>query len=118
MGGYQYVLLYSVNLFQIIFPHKMPGKGSGTYVTYTGTNSQGSTYTQYSDGGYTYKNPGGSRYYNTGHGHGFYHSGPSGSYDSCGQPYSTHYNYNKGYNRTNYKNRSQTNKSFFSYNNV
>merc|ERR1711963_95071 len=75
-------------------------KMSGKQVTNTGTNSQGSGYRAYSDGGYAYSNPSGSRYYNTGSGHGFYRSGSGGSQASGGQRYSTSYNYNQGTSNT------------------
>merc|ERR1711894_338849 len=80
---------------------KMPG--GGKQVTNTGTNSNGSSYRSYNDGGYAYSNPSGSRYYNTGSGHGFYDSGKSGSQASGGQRYSTSYNYNQGTSSTKYK---------------
>merc|ERR1711915_650914 len=67
-------------------------------VVYQGENAQGSQYTSYSDGAYSYKNQSGgqnSQYYNTGNGHGFYNN-KGGSYESGGQPYKTHYNYNTG----------------------
>jgi len=45
-----------------------------------GTNSQGSTYTNYSDGGYRYSNSNGSSYYSpSGSGAGFYQGGSSGN---------------------------------------
>merc|ERR1712029_509314 len=81
---------------------KMSGKG-GRQVTNTGTNSQGSNYTSYSDGAFSYSNPSGSRYFNTGAGHGFYDSGSSGTQGSGGVPYTTHTNYNQGYSSTQYK---------------
>ena len=87
---------------------EMSGKGSGgkgtggKSVTGGWTNSSGSTCTNYSDGAYRYTNPSGSSYYNTGNGHGFYNSGSSGTKSSGGQPYTTHYNYNKGYSSTKY----------------
>merc|ERR1712051_111913 len=77
---------------------KMPG--GEKQVTNTGTNSNGSSYRSYNDGGYAYSNPSGSRYYNTGSGHGFYDSGKSGSQASGGQQYSTTYNYNQGTSST------------------
>merc|ERR1711934_1285478 len=76
------------------YSRKMPG--GGKQVTNSGTNSNGSSYRSYNDGGYTYSNPSGSRYYNTGSGHGFYDSGKSGYQASGGQQYSTTYNYNQG----------------------
>merc|ERR1712095_149746 len=80
---------------------KMPG--GGKQVTNTGTNSNGSNYRSYNDGGYAYSNPSGSKYFNTGSGHGFYDSGKSGSQASDGQRYSTSYNYNQGTSSTKYK---------------
>merc|ERR1712189_71036 len=74
----------------------MSGKGSGKSASYSGVNSQGDSYTCYSDGGYSYKNASGSSYYNTGSGHGFYNSGSKGTQSSNGTPYTTHYNYNQG----------------------
>ena len=65
----------------------MSGKGGsgGKSVTSSGTNGQGNTYTNYSDGGYRlaaflflwlivfrYSNSSGSSYYDTGKGHSFY----------------------------------------------
>ena len=70
-------------------------------MTSQGTDGQGSTHTNYSDGGYSYNNPSGSSYYNTGKGHGFYNSGSSGNKSSDGQPYSTHYN--QGCSNSKYK---------------
>merc|ERR1712133_84376 len=75
----------------------------GKQVTYSGTNSQGSSYSSYSDGGYRYSNASGSSYYNTGNGHSFYNSGPSGSQGSGGVPYTPHTNHNAGYSTTSYK---------------
>merc|ERR1712029_516479 len=56
-------------------------------VNNSGTNSQGNSYTSYSDGAYRYtnSNSGGQtsgRYFNDGHGHGFYKSAnqPTGNY--------------------------------------
>ena len=94
----------------------------------SGTNSSGSSYTSYSDGGYRYSNPSGSSYYNTGSGHGFYNryvsllflifitfsfildsfdlSGSSGTQSSGGAQYSTHYNYNAGTSNTTSKGSS------------
>merc|ERR1711909_208760 len=71
---------------------KMPG--GGKQVTNSRTNSNGSSYRSYNDGGYAHSNSSGSRYY-TGSGHGFYDSGKSGSQASGGQRYSTSYNYNQ-----------------------
>merc|ERR1712226_370808 len=82
--------------------HNFVMPGGGKSVSGGGTNKGGSTYTNYSDGGYSYRNPGGSSYYNTGAGHGFYNN-PSGSYTSGGKGYSTHYNYNTGSSSTAYK---------------
>merc|ERR1711962_541002 len=78
----------------------MPG---GKSVNNSGTNSSGSSYTSYNDGGYAYKNPGGSSYYSPNKGAGLYKSGPSGSQASVGVPYTTSYNYNKGTSNTYYK---------------
>jgi hypothetical protein len=48
--------------------------------TSSGTNSQGSSYTNYSDGGYRYSNTNGSSYYSpSGSGAGFYNGGSSGN---------------------------------------
>ena len=80
----------------------MSGKGSGMSVTSQGTNGQGPTYTNYSDGAYSYNNPSGPHYYNTGKGHGFYNNGSSSNKSSDGQQYSTHYNYNQSYSNSEY----------------
>merc|ERR1712189_173082 len=90
----------SALLFYSVKEEKMSGKKEATY---HGTNNQGSSYTSYSDGGYTYKNPSGSSYYNTGSGHGFYNSGSKGTESSGGVPYKTSYNYNQGFSNTYYK---------------
>ena len=51
-----------------------------------GTNSQGSSYTNYSDGGYRYSNSNGSSYYSpSGIGAGFYNGGSSGNQSFYGR---------------------------------
>merc|ERR1712192_330971 len=61
------------------------GGGSGKSVTSSGTNGQGNTYTNYSDGGYRYSNSSGSSYYDTGKGHSFYNRAPRGQVE-CPTP--------------------------------
>ncbi|KAG5675837.1 hypothetical protein PVAND_005707 [Polypedilum vanderplanki] len=92
---------------------KMPdGKGSkgnsdGKNVHHQGTNSQGSRYTVYDNGGYHYSNPphgnrGTSHYYDTGKGHAFYReSGPNG--------YKFHENQNQGFREYTHKDGSGSN---------
>merc|ERR1711928_55202 len=88
---------------------KMPkGGGSGRSATGGGTNSNGNSFTSYSNSsgqpaGYSYSNANGSSYYNNGGGHGFYTSPSEGTKSSGGQPYSTHTNYNSGTSSTKYK---------------
>ena len=51
---------------------------AGKQVSGSGSNSQGNSYTNYSDGGYRYSNSNGSSYYSpSGNGAGFYSGGAS-----------------------------------------
>ena len=94
------VTKYRKKRFSAIYRFTMSGKGSGKSVSNNGTNSQGDSYTSYTDGGYAYKNSSGSSYYRPSEGAGFYNSGPNGTQSSGGQPYTTSYNYNKGTSNT------------------
>ena len=64
----------------------LTAKACCVQVASQGTNSQGSSYTNYSDGGYRYSNSNGSSYYSpSGNGAGFYNGGSSGNQSFYGR---------------------------------
>ena len=78
--GKQVVPPHLVPLPSACAPRSLTATSCCAQVASQGTNSQGSSYTNYSDGGYRYSNSNGSSYYSpSGSGAGFYQGGSSGN---------------------------------------